>query len=315
TVNGLQRKLYSFNGQVVAQRDNNTAVTFLHTDHLGSVTVLTTASGSLLSAAAYSMWGSGGPSSAQSTIGYTGQRRTAGGLLYYGARYYRPALGLFVSPDPVVPATASGDLQGTAVAPLTVNLATETGLLTQVNDDLRALAHAIDILGAVAGGIGVIIETAKQLGLVTITAGSMAATIVAALIAVGTSVVVLHFGLENAAETLKKYGDAIEAAIRENDEGVIISTSPGWGLNPSVNVVNRGTGNGVNISISIPVSGGLFSARGPHLKWTHGAVAGWLPGYACTLTGGDPKPGNYFRGDTQVCSDVRKQPGGEVVVH
>jgi RHS repeat-associated protein len=34
---------------------------------------------------------------------YTGQRKDDTGLLYYGARYYDPELGMFISPDSVIP--------------------------------------------------------------------------------------------------------------------------------------------------------------------------------------------------------------------
>ncbi|MBI1879535.1 MAG: RHS repeat-associated core domain-containing protein [Chloroflexi bacterium] len=72
---------------------------------MGSVSLTTNASGGLVSQSRYlpygeTRWGSSGPTD----FGFTGQRNEAGfGLMDYGARYYSPGLGRFVSPDTVVP--------------------------------------------------------------------------------------------------------------------------------------------------------------------------------------------------------------------
>lgn len=105
------RKLYTFNGQVVAQRDGAGTLTYLHGDHLGSTSIATNAAGAVVSRQEFHPWGTvreGGVS--QTTLNYTGQRRDDTGLLYYNARYYDPAIGRFVSADTIVP----------GVGPLTV---------------------------------------------------------------------------------------------------------------------------------------------------------------------------------------------------
>jgi hypothetical protein len=55
------------------------------------------------------------------THDFTGQLLDSSGLLYYHARYYDPALGRFISPDSVVPGSASGSLDGVSLKPLTVD--------------------------------------------------------------------------------------------------------------------------------------------------------------------------------------------------
>jgi RHS repeat-associated protein len=81
---------------------------FLHTDHLGSNSITTNASGAVLARQSYMPFGSvrsGGTGSMPTDIGFTGQRLDAGtgGLMYYGARYYLPGLSRFASADTIVP--------------------------------------------------------------------------------------------------------------------------------------------------------------------------------------------------------------------
>ena len=104
TTAGAWKTYYTFNGQVVALRDSATnAVTYLHGDHLGSVSVTTNASGTA-NVQEYDPWGrvrSG--SIAQTNLNYTGQRLDGTGLLYYHARMYDPVLARFVSADNIAP--------------------------------------------------------------------------------------------------------------------------------------------------------------------------------------------------------------------
>jgi|GEM_PF-6277764 len=100
---GVKKQYYSFGGSTVAMRDSITnAVTYLHSDHLGSVSLATTSGGNIASQQYFDPWGkvkSGGIG--QTSLNYTGQRLDGTGLLYYNARYYDPALGKFLSPDNV----------------------------------------------------------------------------------------------------------------------------------------------------------------------------------------------------------------------
>jgi len=83
-------------------RDSLGNLTYLHSDHLGSVSLATTSNGNIASQQYFDAWGkvkSGGIG--QTSLNYTGQRLDGTGLLYYNARYYDPALGKFLSPDNV----------------------------------------------------------------------------------------------------------------------------------------------------------------------------------------------------------------------
>ena len=57
TVGAGWKQYYSFNGQTVAMRDNAGTVTYLHGDHLGSVSLATNSSGALASQQEFDPWG------------------------------------------------------------------------------------------------------------------------------------------------------------------------------------------------------------------------------------------------------------------
>jgi RHS repeat-associated protein len=119
TIGGARRSVYTLQGRTVAQRDGATGqVLWLHGDHLGSVSVVTDQQGQVVSRQQYDPWGAprGGEGIGEdrTTLDFTGQRRDATGLLYYGARYYDPQVGRFLSPDTIVPGMAAGSGGGAA---------------------------------------------------------------------------------------------------------------------------------------------------------------------------------------------------------
>ncbi|MFL5804112.1 MAG: Calx-beta domain-containing protein, partial [Roseiflexaceae bacterium] len=120
---GATKAYYSFGGQTVAIRDSVQGLSFLHSDHLGSVSVVSGANASLLSSQRFDPWGKvlPGGTVTQTQKNYTGQYLDTTGLLYYHARYYDPNLARFVSADSVVPGNASGGMDGVAIKPLTVD--------------------------------------------------------------------------------------------------------------------------------------------------------------------------------------------------
>jgi RHS repeat-associated protein len=132
---GAAKAYYSFNGQVeVLYTSSPSAFTYLHNDHLGSVSVATDGAQNKTQQE-FDPWGkvrSGGIS--QTSLNYTGQRLDGTGLLYYHARYYDPNLGRFVSADGIVPGSASGGMDGVAYKPLTVDFH-EPGFVAALNKE------------------------------------------------------------------------------------------------------------------------------------------------------------------------------------
>jgi RHS repeat-associated protein/uncharacterized repeat protein (TIGR01451 family) len=107
----VTRSMYTFNGQVIAQRTvtsggfGSDTLIYLHSDHLGSVGAATTSAGGSLSSQEYDPWGKVRTGAVtQTKYNYTGQKLDDTGLLLYNARYYDPGLGRFTSPDSIVPA-------------------------------------------------------------------------------------------------------------------------------------------------------------------------------------------------------------------
>jgi RHS repeat-associated protein len=102
-------KYYTFNGQRVAMRQGDD-VYYLHGDHLGSTSLTTDDSGTVVSEVRYhpygqERWVNG---EAVTDFGFTAQRNEASfGLMDYNARYYSPRLGRFISPDSIVPEPGS----------------------------------------------------------------------------------------------------------------------------------------------------------------------------------------------------------------
>ena len=114
-----RRDYYSFGGAVVAMKEGvmssaTRTLTYLHGDHLGSASLTTNISGTVVSQQRYKpygevRWSSG--AGMPTDLTFTGQRAGTAGyvgsLTDYVARFYSPVLGRFISADTIVPGAAN----------------------------------------------------------------------------------------------------------------------------------------------------------------------------------------------------------------
>jgi RHS repeat-associated protein len=102
TANTLQnRYVYGVKlDEPLIQVSSGGVLTYLHADRLGSVIATTNSAGTVTNQSKYSPFGEGAP--VGSTFGFTAQRYDSEtGLYYYKRRYYSPAIGRFLQPDPL----------------------------------------------------------------------------------------------------------------------------------------------------------------------------------------------------------------------
>lgn len=82
-------------------------VTYVHQDHLTGTSVMSDSNGASLGSISYAAFGSARSGSVPTDKLFTGQRLDGTGLYYYGARYYDPEIGRFISPDSIVQSYAN----------------------------------------------------------------------------------------------------------------------------------------------------------------------------------------------------------------
>ena len=81
---------------------------YLLGDHLGSLAITATSTGTKSAETRYYPWGTERYNSGtnQTSFHFTGQRLESGiGLYFYGARWYDSAAGRFVQPDTIIPSS------------------------------------------------------------------------------------------------------------------------------------------------------------------------------------------------------------------
>jgi len=105
--NGTITKYLNVDGLgVIAKRVGSQTTYWLHTDRLGSIQAVTDATGAVVQRRTYRPYGDkiADTTSHVESRGYIDQRQDGEtSLTYLHARYYDPALGIFLSPDPIGP--------------------------------------------------------------------------------------------------------------------------------------------------------------------------------------------------------------------
>ncbi len=110
TMNVKSRYYYAGSTRVV-MRTGSSTVSYLFGDHLGSTSITASNDGTQTGEIRYYPWGTERYTwgATPTTYHFTGQRLESSlGLYYYGARWYDPAVGRFVSADTVIPGGVQG---------------------------------------------------------------------------------------------------------------------------------------------------------------------------------------------------------------
>jgi RHS repeat-associated protein len=102
------RVYYYADDDRIAMREitnSSDTLSYLISDHLGSSSVTINSSGTVTARQYFKPWGEIRYSTGvtPTRFGFTGQRLDETGLMFYGARYYYPVLGRFISPDARIP--------------------------------------------------------------------------------------------------------------------------------------------------------------------------------------------------------------------
>ncbi|MFH1506367.1 MAG: RHS repeat-associated core domain-containing protein [archaeon] len=93
------KEYYVYGSGLAGKYTDETGMEYYHSDHLGSTRV-TTDIGGWKESSDYKPYGEPMGTS-EARFGYTGKEQDITGLKYYGARYYDPEIGRFITVDPI----------------------------------------------------------------------------------------------------------------------------------------------------------------------------------------------------------------------
>jgi RHS repeat-associated protein len=93
---------YYYHGDKLVAKRAGTILQYIHQDHLTGSSVVSASNGAVVNTILYTPFGSTRFGDVPTDRKFTGQRLDGTGLYYYGARYYDPTIGRFLSPDTIV---------------------------------------------------------------------------------------------------------------------------------------------------------------------------------------------------------------------
>ena len=101
--NGTAAYIYGLTGRLAKRTtiDNESHTFYYHTDHLGSTRLVTDESKNIITDVNYEPFGESTTTGKGESYLYNGKERDSTGLYYYGARYYDPEIGRFITRDPL----------------------------------------------------------------------------------------------------------------------------------------------------------------------------------------------------------------------
>jgi RHS repeat-associated protein len=99
--NGTAQYIYGPPGLLAKRTTLNqeTSTYYYHTDHLGSTRLVTDSNKNIVSAMTYHPFGMSSIEEGSENLLYNGKEKDSTGLYYYGARYYDPDIGKFITRD------------------------------------------------------------------------------------------------------------------------------------------------------------------------------------------------------------------------
>ncbi len=103
TTTGIATYIHGPTGMLAKRTtiDEETNMFYYHTDLLGSTRLVTDDNKNIVTAAAYHPFGESSTEEGSESFLFTGKEKDSTGLYYYGARYYDPEIGGFISRDPL----------------------------------------------------------------------------------------------------------------------------------------------------------------------------------------------------------------------
>jgi RHS repeat-associated protein len=186
---GTNDYIYGPSGMPIEQIDTATATpTYLHEDQLGSIRLLTDATGKVVGTKSFSAYGALVAQAGITTpLGFAGGYTDPTGLVYLVNRYYDPATGQFLTVDPLVNLTGSPYAYA-GNDPL--NMTDPLGLLCDWWNSWRAywqcltsgfgnlwdwVSHHLTLIAAVAGTAALFVASAGTAGpLIALALGAIA---------------------------------------------------------------------------------------------------------------------------------------------